>query len=437
LAQENVVPPKEKTSGFHLFYGWYVLAASFVILFFNAGARFSIGIMFKPMIGEFGWSRSSMSLAFFFYMIFFALSITVVGRFYDRYGPKWVIAISTLFLSAGYMSISAIDSLWQFFIYYGFLAAIGLGGTSLPLMAVVISKWFEKGRGLAASLALSGSCLGQFALVPVLTILVVRYGWRTSHLSLGLVMLVVNIFLALLVIKGDPDDFGQRPFGYEIEDNEKESKDQSSSGTNFQDAGLREAMGTYSFWLYSIVLFICGSGDFLVSTHLIPFVTDHGISVTTAGNMLAWYGLMSLGGILIAGPASDLIGCKIPIALSFVLRIFLFLMILKYQNLVSFYIFALAFGFTHLITGPLTPILMGKLYGFSHIGLLSGLVFTIHYLAGGFWAYVGGLIFDQTGSYRLAFILSTFMALVAFFCTVLIRERRHQKVQSNANGVSP
>jgi len=420
------MPPEEIKPKIRLFYGWYVLAAGFVILFFNAGARFSIGVMFKPMIGEFGWSRAAMSLGFFLYMTFFALSLTVIGRFYDRYGPKWVIVISTLFLSMGYMSISVINSLWHFYICYGFLAAIGLGGTSLSLMAVVISKWFEKGRGLATSLALSGSCLGQFVLVPVITIFVLHSGWRATHFFLGLIMLVLNISLALAVIKGDPDRLGQKPFGSSNGDKEKKSKDESPSGVDPQDLGLREAMRTYSFWLYFVVMFICGSGDFLVATHLIPFVTDHGISATTAGHMLAWYGLMSLGGILIAGPASDVIGTKIPIACTFVMRVFLFLMVIKYQNLISFYILALAFGFTHLVTAPLTPILIGRLYGFSHIGLLSGVIFTIHYSAGGFWAYVGGLIFDRTGSYRLAFILSAIMALIAFFGTLLIREKRHQ-----------
>lgn len=141
--------------------------------------------------------------------------------------------------------------------------------------------------------------------------------------------------------------------------------------------------------------------------------------------MLAWYGFMSLPGILVAGPASDLIGNKIPIALTFVVRFLLFVLILKYQNLVSLYIFALAFGFTHLITAPLTPTLMGKLYGFSQVGLLSGFIITIHHLGGGLWAYVGGLIFDRTQSYHVAFILSAIMALVAVLSSIFIRERRH------------
>ena len=418
---------RKRPTKFNLFYGWYILASSFVILFFNSGARYSFGVMFKPMITEFGWNRGSISLAFFLNMTLYALSLTIVGRFYDRYGPKWVIIISTIFLSAGYTLISLVDSLWQFFIYYGVLAAIGSGGTSISFIAALMSKWFEKWRGLAISLALSGNSLGHFALVPLFTIFALRYGWRASYLSIGLIMLVVNIPLALLVMKGDPDDLGQRPFGYGKKANGE--KVQTLSVDNSRDLGLREAMRTRSFWLFLIVMFVCGSGDFLVSIHLIPFVTDYGISPITAGNMLAWFGLMSLAGIMVAGPASDLIGNKIPIALTFLLRVLLFLLILKYQNLASFYIFAFGFGFTYLITAPLTPALIGRLYGFSHIGLISGFITTVHHSAGGFWAYMGGLIFDQTGSYRLAFILSAIMALVAVFCSILISERRDQAIQ--------
>lgn len=424
-----MISRKGKPQGFRPFYGWYVLSASFAILFFSSGARYSFGVMFKPMITEFGWDRGSISLAFFLNMTLYALSIAVVGRFYDHYGPKWVLVISTIFLSAGYTMISVIDSLWQFLIAYGIIAAIGLGGPSVTLMAAVTSKWFKKWRGLAISLALSGNSLGQFVLIPLFTIFVSRYGWRSSYFYIGLIMLVVNITLAFLVIKGDPDDLGQRPFGYQSQEETEEEGERTSSGEAPRDLSLSEAMHTRSFWLFLITMFICGSGDFLVTTHLIPLVTDHGISPITAGNILAWLGLMSLAGILVVGPASDLIGNKIPIALTFLLRFMLFLLILKHQNLASFYVFALAFGFTLLITAPLNATLMGRLYGFSHVGLITGFITTIHHLGGGFWAYMGGLTFDRTGSYRLAFILSAIMALVAVVSTMLITERRHQVIQ--------
>jgi len=157
---------------------------------------------------------------------------------------------------------------------------------------------------------------------------------------------------------------------------------------------------------------------------LIPFVTDQGISSTTASNMLAWFGLISLAGILIAGPVSDLIGNKTPIALTFLLRFMSFILILYDQSLASYYIFALTFGFTFLITAPLSTTLVGRIYGFSHIGLISGFINTVHFFGGGLWTYLGGLIFDQTGSYRLAFIVSAIMTLLAFLSTLLIAERK-------------
>ena len=387
--------------------------------------------MFKPMISEFGWSRSSLSLAFFLHMTVFAFTITVAGRFYDRYGPKWVILLATLFLAFGYTLISTVMVLWQFYLYYGVLAAIGLGGTSVPLMATITTKWFERRRGLAVSISLGGNCLGQFALIPLFTLFALHFGWRTSFFLIGVIMLVVNTALALLVLRGDPKHLGYTPYGSE---KEEATRRPISSDLQEYDMGLKEAMQTPSFWFFLTFMFICGCGDFIVVTHLIPYVTDFGISPSTGGNMLAWFGFMSLVGILIAGPASDRVGCKIPIVLTFLLRVLAFLLILRYQSLVSFYVFSLAFGLTYFVTAPLTPILVSRLYGVSHVGYIAGCLTTLHHIGGGFWAYVGGWVFDQTGSYRLAFILSAVISLVAAFCALLVSERR--QVSSSGSGLA-
>lgn len=87
---------KRKIHSFHFFYGWYILAASFVILFFTTGARFTIGVVFKPLMAEFGWDRGLISLAFFLNMTIYAFSLIIIGRAYDRHGPKWVIMISAV-----------------------------------------------------------------------------------------------------------------------------------------------------------------------------------------------------------------------------------------------------------------------------------------------------------------------------------------------------
>jgi MFS family permease len=421
--KDGMSSKKTHTSA-RIFYGWYILAASFFLLFFQAGARFSFGIMFKPMIAELGWSRASISSVFFLNMIVFALTLSVAGRLYDRYGPRWVILISTGLLAAGYICTSWVHTLWQFHLFYGVLTAIGTGGASLPLVAALMSKWFEKRRGLAISLALSGACLGQFVLVPIFNRFILIYSWRLSYVLIGLIIFGVNTLLALTVFKGDPRDLGFKPYGSRPVDAAAEPQASASSMDRPKELNLLQALQTKSLWLFLVFMFICGGGDFLVTTHLVPYVTDYGVTSAAAANMLAIFGLMSLGGILVAGPASDLIGNKIPVALTFALRLILFLMILKFRNPVSFYIFAGGFGFTFLVTAPLTTTLVGRLYGFANVGLISGFITTIHHLGGGFWAYMGGLLFDKTGSYQISFVLSAALSVIAMISALLLKEKR-------------
>ena len=406
-----------------VFYGWYIIAASFGILFLGGAARFSFGVMFKPMIAEFGWSRGATSLGFFLNMVIYGLALPVAGRAYDRYGPRWVVILPTILLSAAYCLIAAMTSLWQFLLLYGILAAVGFAGPSVTILGVLTSKWFQKWRGLAVALAMAGWCGGQFTLVPVMTLVTLRYGWRVSHLALGLAILVVNLVLGFFVLK-NPERSGTG-LVWSAEYKAVDTPAETPPVDTAPSLGLKQALRTRSFWLFLIVMFICGAGDYLVASHLIPFATDQGISPVTAGNMLAWYALFGLAGLLLAGPAADLIGTRIPIAATFVIRVVLFLFILKYKTMVSLYVFALLFGFTYLASAPLVPILMGRLYGFAHLGVLNGFSNTLHFLGGGFGGYMGGLIYDRSGSYELAFIISFFLAVVATVCMMLIREERH------------
>ena len=425
------IPLNKQKQSECIHYGWYIVGATFMILCFNAGARYAFGVMFKPIIKEFGWGRGEVSLVFFVNMVIFAVSLLIVGKLYDRYGPKWVVIISTIFISAGFMLTSFIHSIGQFFLSYGILAAFGIAGTAVPLMATLTSKWFDKWRGFAVSLSVSGNSIGQFALVPLFSFFALNYGWRSSYLYIGIIMLIVNILLAVFVIKGDPRHFGLKPYGFlETKEGGDDTQPPASSEGHTMDLGLRKAMKTSAFWFFNSVMFICGGGDYFATIHLIPLATDYGIPAMTAGNMLAWYGLMSLVGVLIAGPVADFMGSKIPIILTFVLRVLLFIMLIQYKNEVSFYVFAFAFGFTHLITAPLTPILIGKLYGFTYIGILTGFINTVHFLGAGFWPYMAGVIFDKTGSYQLAFILSAIMAFIAVLAMLLVKERRHLTMEA-------
>lgn len=383
--------------------------------------------MFKPILNEMLWTRSDISLAVLLNMVVFALSLTLVGRLFDRYGAKWVIIVSTLFLAVSYAGISFIGQRWHLMVFYGVLAAVGFAGTSIPLFAALASRWFHRHKGMAIGLALAGSCLGQYVLVPMSTRIMLAWGWRPAFMSIGAMVLVVNLILTWKVIKDSPEAMGLQPYG-EISDSPKQAKGPAPAmvvPASEADFNLGQAMTTRSFWLFLIIMVICGGGDNFILTHLILMVTDHGISSTTAGHMLAWSGLLSLAGVLLAGPVADRIGNKIPIIITFLLRVIVFALALQFQNRVSFYILALVFGFTMLITAPLCVTLLGRLYGYTHIGLLSGFITTLHHLGGGLWVYGAGVIFDQTGSYHQALALAALFSLIAVLCAVFLKEKRH------------
>lgn len=423
-----------------VFYGWYVLAGAFVALFMSATGQALVGVMIKPMAAEFGWSRTAITSAVFLNMAFYAASVMVTGRLYDRYGPKWVIAGYALLFSAGYALMSTMDSLWQFLLCLGVLAGTGLGGITIPIFGSIVGKWFERRRGLALSLAIAGSCLGQFFLIPVFSDMIDVSGWRSACLWIAALVLGVNLVVAFGIVRGDPKKFGLKPYGSSDDvrppsdadagpgaaaDDPARSPDPPRVVAAPRDLTLSQAMQTRSLWLFAVTMFICGSGDMLVNTHYVAMVTDYGLPTATAASMFAWLGLMSLVGILVAGPSSDRLGARAPIAVTFLLRVALFVMLVTSKGTVPFWIFALGFGLTPLVTAPLNNLLVARLYGVTHMGFIAGFINTVHMIGAGLWSFLGGVIFDQTGDYDLAFIFGAGLAAVAVVCTFFIREQRH------------
>ena len=279
------------------------------------------------------------------------------------------------------------------------------------------------------SLALAGSCLGQFFLIPVFSDMIVVSGWRSTTLWIAALSLVVNLALTFGVIRGDPDRFGLRPTEAA---SERARRPRTvavpgaplvppAAGTSLSPRPCAPARCGSSPSPCSCA----GAADYFVTTHLVPMVTDYGLSPATGAGMLAWLGLVSLGGVLLSGPASDAIGNKIPIAITFGLRIVLFVMLLQFKGAAPFWVFSLGMGFTLLVTAVLTPTLVGALYGVTHIGFISGFITTVHMVGGGAWSYLGGVVFDSSGDYDLALVISAVASAVALGCTLFIRERRH------------
>jgi MFS family permease len=176
--------PGARPGSGRVFYGWTVVAAAFFVLFMAYGTQYAFGVFFAALVDEFGWSRASLSGVFSLYAAVYSGFALVAGRLTDRWGPRTVIGIGGALLGAGLVAMSRVGALWQPYVLYGTVAALGMSTAYVPCHATVV-RWFTRRRGLAVGLASAGGSLGTFVLPPVAHFLVSRLGWRWSYVVFG------------------------------------------------------------------------------------------------------------------------------------------------------------------------------------------------------------------------------------------------------------
>ena len=396
-------------------YRWIILATGFAILFFNGGSRSALGLMLKPMGDDLEWSRSALSLGITAYMLVSALAMPFVGRLADRFDMRWVMGTGVVVGAVGVGLMSLIASPWQLFAVYGLVFALGNAGVSNPIVSVMIVRWFPDRRGVANSVAVSGNAIGQLVIVGLLAQSLVRFGWRVSYAALGLVNLAILAPIAFAAVRAAPSQAarGKQP-----------SSD--NPATTEQAVDLRQVplWTSGQLWLLGGIYAICGFQDFFVATHVVAFALDIGFGALIAGNLLALMGVMGLLGVLASGFLADRIGPARPTLLCFAMRIGIFVLVILSQSKPAVMMFALLYGFTFLMTAPLTVIFSGNIFGSARLGRISGTISMIHQISGGIGALAGALAFDIWGSYDRAFLLMLTLSVVATAGTLLVRDRR-------------
>jgi MFS family permease len=404
------------------FYGWYILAGSFLILVIDGGARFSFGVLIKPLVSEFSWERGAITLAYSLNMLVFGLCQPFAGKLLDRFGPKVLFSISALTASTGLILTSQISTTRELYLYYGVVTAVGLSGISITVVSSTLSRWFISLRSFVSGIAISGTALGQFIFIPLLAFLMGKAGWRLSWATLGAILPLVIVPVSLAVLRGSPSEVGQEPYvsngGHHYkrdEGDESLSEDISLSNT--------QIFCSKNFLLTATTYFICGFQDFFFVTQLIPFATDQGLSPQEASNLQGIAGFLSIPGLLLFSFLSEKLGRKIPLSLIFLPRILCFALLLYSYGRPFIYTSALLFGFTLMASAPLASAIMGDLYGLKNIGVLTGTIFWFHHSGGALGAYSGGFLYDLTSTYLVAFIISLCLSVIATLTSISILEK--------------
>ena len=398
-----------KESGNSFLYGWWIVFVAAVGLSMGYGpiVTFTFGVFFKLLNQEFGWSRGDISQAFSLSLFVMSLVFPFVGRLVDRFGARKVIIPSILLFGLGLMSLSLLSAnIWQLYAVYILLGLVG-GGTAPVPYSNVLSHWFDKRRGLALGIAMVGLGLGAFVMPSLAQMLIVSQGWRQAYVMFGLMVMVVTIPIVGLFFKETPEMVGLRPDGDVINPNHP--------NTSEQKIGLsaQEARQTHTFWILVGAFFLMSASVHGCLIHLVPLLTDRGISPQLAAGATSLFGAALLFGRVGAGYLLDHFFAS-SVALCFFCGTALGLLLL-WSGVTGTAAFIAAFlvGLGMGAEGDIIAYLIGRYFGLRAFGEIYGYAFGAFTLGGVSGPLLMGRGFDATGSYSLGLGVFVVVTLIA------------------------
>ena len=239
-----------------IFYGWFVVMGCSLVALGTAGTQFSFGVFLQPMTEEFGWSRSTLSLAFGITFMLSGLLRPLAGYLADRYSPKLVALSGVALLGVMLLIVPSVQTLVQLYAVFAVMS-IGLTMGVGPILTKVISAWFYARRGLTLGWYSSAGSLGALVLVPTASAFLIFFDWREAYYFLGALALLVILPIGLVFIRNSPQEMGLEPLG-DTSDLRKRGRadDEDSTPIFGRDATFREALGSNLFYRLTFGYFV-------------------------------------------------------------------------------------------------------------------------------------------------------------------------------------
>ena len=401
-----------------LHYSWVVAAVTFATLLMTSGFRGLPGLLFVPLEHEFGWSRSTVSLAVSVNLLLFGLGGPFASALLNRYGVRRVIGWALVTIAAGSGLTVLIDAPWQLTLLWGVVVGLATAAISVPLAATIASRWFVKRRGLVVGVLTASYATGQLAFLPALAWVVDGYGWRWATAAVSMLAVGLILPLLLLLMRERPASLGLRAYGADEDDVAA-----AAVGNPFGAAlaGLRLGARSKDFWLLSGSFFVCGATTTgLIGTHMIPAAMDHGITVVAAAGYLALIGVFDIVGSTTSGWLTDRFDPRKLLFWYYGLRgLSLLALPLAFGSPhIGLIAFAVFFGLDWVATVPPTVALTVRSFGSANVGIVFGWIFAAHQVGAAVAAWGAGFGRTQTGDYRATFLAAGAFCFVA---VVLVR----------------
>jgi MFS family permease len=389
-----------------VFYGWWVVLASSVGLFWGVPISvYSFSVFLKPLMQEFHAGRAAVSLGFTLHLITGAALAPLLGWLLDRYGARRVILVGTSIFGMLLLANRAFSgSIWQLYLFYILLGVFLHGGGPIPY-GTVVCRWFDRHRGLALGLMMLGIGLGAMLMPPIAQQLITRFGWRTAYAILGGSLLFVALPVVAALLKESPQELGLLPDGL------PQRIAATANGAVAQGLSAQEAWRGGTFWLMTCSFFLVSASAQGCVVHLAAMLGDRGITAQTAALGSSVVGAAVLIGRVGSGYLLDRIfGPRLAVIFFAGAALGIGLLLLGTQPAAVAGAFLVGLGLGAEV--DVIAFLTGRYFGLRAFGKVYSSAFAAFALAAALGPLIMGAGFDRTGSYR--------GPLVAFFAANLL-----------------
>ena len=381
-----------------------VLICGAMIVTLSMGIRHGFGLWLQPITQEQGWTRQTFSFAIAIQNLSWGVIGVFAGMLADRLGAFRVLLMGTVLYAAGLAGMAMSTTPLLFALTAGVLIGAAQAGTTYAVIYGVIGRNIPaERRSWAMGVAAAAGSFGQFLMVPIEGQLIARLGWHTALLVLAAAVLLIV-----------PLAFGLR-----------EPRRAAIGGQKQQSIGqaVAEAFRYPSFRLLMAGYFVCGFQVVFIGVHMPSYLRDKGLSPEVASYALALIGLFNVFGTYVAGTLGQrLAKRKILSAIYFGRAIAISLFLIVPISPVSVYVFASVMGFLWLSTVPPTNALVAQIFGIAHLSMLSGFVFLGHQVGSFLGVWLGGFLYDRTGSYDVVWYLSIALGVLAGLVNLPVKE---------------
>ena len=384
---------------------WFVASLAFVVLGFSRGIHSSFGVFNLALLDTFGWSRGATAGIFSIVLTIDAVLSPLVGYLLDRYGSKKIAIAGCLALVSGLFLSSQVSSLWQLYISFGIILAVGFTFTGMVPHVFLISEWFSSNRASAIGFVYAGTGLGIMLLAPLSEWLISSYGWARAceaYAAIALIGLLPVVWLF----------YEHGPYGQHVR-HRVEKKDNENQWT----AGL--ALQSLQFWLLFIARIAAASGTTVIVTHQVAHVVDVGFSKFLSASIFGLAGITSSFGRVIFGFIADRLSKQAAYTLNIAMTVVGVgaLMILNNSTQVwLLYIYVVFFGIGFGSRAVIFSALTADIFSGKGFGSILGYSTVAVGVGGALGSWLGGAFYDWTGSYLISFALSTVVLSISDVC---------------------